>query len=80
VENSITIIGNLVGLITVAGAAVYVLGLVGLAVTIRSRLTGDFSTAWYVVSLLPRTVVAGQGLRLWLRWPIILTALLLPIH
>jgi hypothetical protein len=65
VDSSIGI-GDLVGIITVAGVAVYVLGLVGLSVTIRFKLTGDLSTAWYVVSLLPRTVVPGQGIRLWL--------------
>jgi hypothetical protein len=77
VDNSIGI-GDLAALVTVVGIAVYVMGLVGLSVTIRFNFTGDFTTAWYVVSLLPRTVVAGQGVRLWLRMPIIVTAILLP--
>ena len=55
------------------------LGLVGLSITIRSAFTRDISTAWYAVSLLPRTVVAGQGVRIWLSWPIISTAIVLPV-
>jgi hypothetical protein len=66
-------IGDLATILTVAGVAIYVLGLGGLAVTIRIRLAKDIPTAWYAVSLLPRTLVAGQGLRIWLGWPIGLT-------
>ncbi len=65
-------------LVTAAGLAVYVLGLVGLAISIRLRFKTDVSVAWYAVSLLPRTIVAGQGVRVWLGWPIILTAAVLP--
>jgi hypothetical protein len=54
------------------------MGLVGLSLTIRFNFTIDFTTAWYAVTLLPRTVVAGQGVRLWLRWPLIATAILVP--
>jgi hypothetical protein len=61
----------------VAGASIYVVGLIGLALTIRVRFTIPTSTAWYVVSLLPRTVVAGQEARIWLRWPLFLTAVVL---
>jgi hypothetical protein len=35
------------------------------------------ATAWYAVSLLPRTVVAGQGVRTWVQWPLLLTAIML---
>jgi hypothetical protein len=76
--NSTIGIGDLVALVTVAGLAVYVLGLVGLTVSIRLGFTTDVSVAWYAVSLLSRTVVAGQGVRIWLGWPIILTAIVLP--
>jgi hypothetical protein len=54
------------------------MGLLGLSVTIRFNLARDFTTAWYAVSLLPRTVVAGQGVRLWLMWPIIAMVILVP--
>jgi len=67
-------LGSLATILTVAGVTVYVLGLVGLALTIRIRLAKDIPTAWYAVSLLPRTIVAGQGMRIWLGWPIGLTA------
>jgi hypothetical protein len=63
-------IADLVALVTVAGVSVYVAGLLGLAIAIRLRLTDDMGTAWYAVSLLPRTDVAGQGVRIWLSWPL----------
>lgn len=69
-------IGTLATILTVAGVATYVLGLIGLAVTIRLRLARDIPTAWYAVSLLPRTIVAGQGIRIWLGWPIGITVVI----
>lgn len=74
-DNSIGI-GDLATIITVAGITVYVLGLVGLAITISQKFTGDLSAAWYAASLLPRTIVAGQGVRIWLGLPIVLTVVL----
>jgi hypothetical protein len=70
-------IADVLALITVAGVAVYVAGLVGLAVAIRREFTRDIATAWYVVALIPRTVVAGQGVRIWLVWPVSLAVLVL---
>jgi hypothetical protein len=75
VDNSIGI-GDLAAIITAAGITIYVLGLVGLALTIRLEFTEDLSTAWYAASLLPRTIVAGQGVRIWLGLPIILTVVM----
>jgi hypothetical protein len=72
-------IGELATILTVAGVSIYVLGLMGLAITIRLRLASNISIAWYAVSLLPRTVVAGHGVRIWLTWPIALTLILLPV-
>jgi hypothetical protein len=63
-------VADVLTIVTVAGVAVYVVGLVGLALAIRLRFTDGLSTAWYVVALLPRTIVAGQGVRIWLEWPI----------
>ena len=63
-------IADLAALVTVAGVSVYVAGLLGLALAIRLRLADDIETAWYAVSLLPRTDVAGQGVRIWLSWPL----------
>lgn len=60
-------IAQLATLLTAAGVAIYVLGLVGLALSINLTFTEKWSTAWYAVSLMPRTVVAGQGVRIWRR-------------
>jgi hypothetical protein len=70
-------IGDLAALLTVVGVSTYVLGLVGLAIPISRRFNTDLSTAWYVVSLLPRTIVAGQGIRIWVQWPFFITVVLL---
>jgi hypothetical protein len=75
VGNSISI-GDLAAILTVAGVSIYVLGLMGLAATIRLSLVSNISLAWYAVSLLPRTVVAGHGVRVWLILPMGLTIVL----
>jgi hypothetical protein len=63
--NSISI-AELATLITAAGVGIYALGLVGVALAIYLTFTDDsWSTAWYAASLMPRVVVAGQGMRLW---------------
>jgi hypothetical protein len=63
-------VADLLTYLTTSGVAIYVVGLVGLAIAIRLELTDDISTAWYAVALLPRTIVAGQGVRIWLRWTV----------
>ena len=70
-------LGDLAVLVTVAGVTVYVLGVIGLAIPMYRTFTFNMSTAWYASTLLPRTVVAGQGLRIWLKWPIALTVIFL---
>ena len=67
-----SIIGNLVAILTASGVSIYVFGLVGLTIPVRN-MTNDLSTAWYITALVPRIVVAGQGARIWLRWPLIIT-------
>jgi hypothetical protein len=57
--------------------SIYVAGLLGLAIAIRLRLTNDIATAWYAVTLLPRTDVAGQGVTIWLTWPLPIVVVLL---
>jgi hypothetical protein len=69
-------IGDVLALTTLAGVTVYVVGLIGLAIVTWIDFTEDSATAWYAVSLLPRTVVAGQGMRIWLFWPVSLAAVL----
>lgn len=57
--------------ITVLGAAIYVIGLIALCWPIFRSLTSDASTAMYAASLVPRTVVAGQGVRIFVGFPLI---------
>ena len=45
------------------GGATYILGLVTLWAPIAWSYTHDFDTAWYAVSLVPKTTVAGLGVR-----------------
>jgi hypothetical protein len=66
VTNSISI-AELATLITAAGLGIYALGLVGVALSIQIVFTSSWSAAWYAASLMPRVVVAGQGMRLWWR-------------
>jgi hypothetical protein len=64
VDNAIGI-AQLATLLTAAGVAIYVLGLVGVALSVNLTFAENWATAWYAVSLMPRTVVAGQGVRIW---------------
>jgi hypothetical protein len=64
-------------LITVVGAAIYGLGLIGVAWPIHKRWHNDAATTWYAVSLIPRAVVAGQRMRIFMGFPTVITTLLL---
>lgn len=66
-------IGDLPAVFTVGGVSIYVLGLIGLAIPIDRVFTHDLTTAWYAATLAPKTAVAGQGVRIWVRWPILFT-------
>jgi hypothetical protein len=68
-------IASLATLITVAGGAIYILGLMTLAWPIYAQITKkkDISTTWYAVSLIPKTVVAGQGVRVLIRYALLAT-------
>jgi hypothetical protein len=58
-------IAELATILTAVGVAIYVLGLIGLALTLRLAYTDRLARAWYAVSLMPRAIVAGQGMRIW---------------
>jgi hypothetical protein len=62
-------------LITITATTIYVLGLLALGYPVYSRITKNSSTALYVVSVVPRTVVAGHGVRFLLGIPLIWTLL-----
>jgi hypothetical protein len=70
-------IAEVAALITVVGAAIYGLGLIGVAWPIHKRWNNDASSTWYAVSLIPRAVVAGQGLRVFVGFPTLMATLLL---
>jgi len=61
-EGISTIVAGLSAIVTGLAGAGYVLGLIALAWPVYSRITGDAYTALFAVSLLPKTVVIGQGL------------------
>lgn len=63
--------GEISALLAVAAIGVYIVGLFALLFPISRTFTGDFTTAWYAVSLVPRTIVAGQGVRQVLAYPAI---------
>ena len=56
-------IGGISAVLAGTAAAIYVLGLFALWAPVARHFTGDFFTAWYAVSLIPRNVVAGEGVR-----------------
>jgi len=70
-------IAEVAALITVVGAAIYGLGLLGVAWPIHKRWQNDAATTLYAVSLIPRAVVAGQGIRILMGFPTLVATLLL---
>ena len=54
-------IGEISALVGVGAVSVYLLGLVALRLPIYNTYTNDLSLTWYAVSLVPKTMVAGQG-------------------
>jgi hypothetical protein len=65
--------GEMSALLAVAAVGIYVLGLIALWVPIARYYTQDFAQSWYAVALVPRTVVAGQGIKVLLE-PIVVVA------
>lgn len=70
-------LAEVAALVTVVGAAIYVLGLLGLAWPIHKRWNNDASTTWYAMSLIPRAMIVGQGIRIFVGFPTIVAILLL---
>jgi hypothetical protein len=58
-------------LVTILGVAIYVIGLIALCWPIYRRVTDDPSTAVFAASMVPRTVVAAQGVRMFVGFPLI---------
>jgi hypothetical protein len=70
-------ITQVVALITVLGTAIYIIGLIALCWPIYRLLTHDASTGLYAAALVPRTVVAGQGIRIFVGFPLVAALCLL---
>jgi hypothetical protein len=62
---------EIAALITALAAAIYILGVFALVYPIYRDVAKNSATTLYVVSLVPRTVVAGHGVRLLLGIPLI---------
>jgi len=66
-------IADIATLITTLGVLIYVLGLLALGYPVYRTITNNSSTALYVVSVVPKTVVAGHGVRFLLGIPLVWT-------
>lgn len=70
-------IGDVAGTVAALGVVVYVLGLAGLAIPFARTEANNLATAWYALSLVPKTVVAGHGARIWFQLPFVSSSVLL---
>jgi hypothetical protein len=73
------ILAGVSGLVVVLGLMVYVLGLFTLWAPIVRTYTHNAVTAWYAVSLVPRPVVAGLGMRQLVAFPLLTTITILTL-
>ena len=70
---------QIAALITILGTAIYITGLIALCWPIYRSLTRDPSTGLYAAALVPRTVVAGQGVRIFVGFPLVAALCLLVV-
>jgi hypothetical protein len=61
-------VAQISGIVTIIAATVYALGMFTLALPISSNYHSTFPAAWYAVSVVPKTVVVGHGIKS-LLWP-----------
>ncbi len=66
-------IADVAVLLTAAGTATYVLGVIAVAWPIHTRITNSAILTWHAVALIPKTVVAGQGVRMLFSFPAVVT-------
>ena len=72
-----SLLGNIAqisGLVTVVAGTVYILGMVTLVVPISTTYQTPITVAWYMASLVPKTVIAGFGVKS-LVWPALFTVI-----
>jgi hypothetical protein len=65
-----SILGQVAALVTIAGAGIYLLGLVALAWPIYSRVARGPAVTLFALSRIPRLMVAGFGLRIFRVYPL----------
>jgi len=61
-------VAQISGIVTIIAATVYALGLFTLLLPISNTYNATFPAAWYAVSVVPKTVVVGHGIKS-LVWP-----------
>jgi hypothetical protein len=61
-------VAQISGVVTIIAASIYALGVFTLVLPIANTYNSTFPAAWYAVSVVPRTVVAGHGIS-HLVWP-----------
>jgi hypothetical protein len=61
-------VAQISGVVTIIAATVYALGVFTLVLPISNTYNSTFPAAWYAVSVVPKTVVAGHGITS-LVWP-----------
>jgi len=61
-------VAQISGVVTVIAATVYALGMFTLVLPITNTYNSTFPAAWYAVSVVPKTVVVGHGIKS-LVWP-----------
>jgi hypothetical protein len=61
-------VAQISGVVTIIAATVYALGLFTLLLPISNTYNSTFPAAWYAVSVVPKTVVVGHGVKS-LVWP-----------
>jgi hypothetical protein len=76
---SLGLVLQLAGAILVPlGTLAYVLGLLAFWIPIKTAYTHDFAAAWYAAALVPKTVVAGQGVTSLLGLPVLVGVVFVP--
>src|SRR5215218_8486827 len=56
-------IAQISGVVTIIAATVYALGVFTLVLPISNSYNSTFDAAWYAVSVVPKTVVVGHGVK-----------------
>lgn len=72
-ESVLAVVTQLAALVTLLAAVIYILGVVALGWSIQTKVTHYVPATLQALSVIPKTVVAGQGLTLFLGLPAVVT-------